>query len=40
MAGVLERLRNEHGSVEGWVQSIGVPPDTRDRLRSVLLEPG
>ncbi len=40
MAGVLERLRDEHGSVEGWVASIGVPPDTRDRLRSVLLEPG
>jgi hypothetical protein len=39
MAESLERLRAEHGSIEGWVESIGVATNTVERLRSALLEP-
>lgn len=33
----LEGLDERHGGPEGWMRTIGMAPDTIDRLRSVLL---
>jgi protein-tyrosine phosphatase len=37
MVGVLERLRSDHGSVEGYLESHGLPDDAVQSLRTGLL---
>jgi protein tyrosine/serine phosphatase len=39
MAALTDRLVARHGSLEGWVASLPVRPDTVERLRAELLEP-
>jgi hypothetical protein len=37
MLAVLERLRSDHGSVEGYLESHGLPADAVPSLRTGLL---
>jgi len=38
MLAVLERLRSDHGSVEGYLESRGLPADAVSTLRTGLLD--
>jgi protein-tyrosine phosphatase len=39
MRALLDVLRSEHGSTEGYLRGIGVTDEELDRIREVLLEP-
>jgi protein-tyrosine phosphatase len=39
MVGLLEVLAEDHGSIERYVVDLGVPPQTVEALRALLLEP-
>jgi hypothetical protein len=39
MESMLAAVRRDHGSIEGYAESIGVGPDVITALRDCLLEP-